>query len=51
VVAAHSGKVTVWSKEGVGSTFTLRLPAIRNTPAADGTRAAGLAQPAREAVK
>jgi two-component system sensor histidine kinase SenX3 len=51
VVAAHGGKVTVWSKEGVGSTFTLRLPAIRNTPAADGTPAAGLAQPAREAVK
>jgi two-component system, OmpR family, sensor histidine kinase SenX3 len=51
VVAAHSGKVTVWSKEGVGSTFTLRLPAIRNTPTADGKPAAGLAQPAREAVK
>jgi two-component system, OmpR family, sensor histidine kinase SenX3 len=51
VVAAHGGKVTVWSKEGVGSTFTLRLPAIRSTPAADGTPAAGLAQPAREAVK
>ena len=51
VVAAHGGKVTVWSKEGVGSTFTLRLPAIRNTPAADGSPAAGLAQPAREAVK
>src|SRR5215468_10381946 len=50
VVAAHSGKVTVWSKEGVGSTFTLSLPAIRNTPA-DGSPAAGLAQPAREAVK
>jgi two-component system, OmpR family, sensor histidine kinase SenX3 len=51
VVAAHSGKVTVWSKEGQGSTFTLRLPAIRSTPAADGTSAAGLAQPVREAVK
>jgi two-component system, OmpR family, sensor histidine kinase SenX3 len=51
VVAAHGGKITVWSKEGVGSTFTLRLPAIRNTPTADGNPAAGLAQPAREAVK
>jgi two-component system sensor histidine kinase SenX3 len=51
VVAAHGGKVTVWSKEGVGSTFTLRLPAIKDTPTADGTPAAGLAQPAREAVK
>ncbi len=26
VTAAHSGKVTVVSKEGAGSTFTLRLP-------------------------
>jgi two-component system, OmpR family, sensor histidine kinase SenX3 len=51
VVAAHSGKVTVWSKEGEGSTFGLRLPAIRMTPTADGTSAAGLAQPVREAVK
>jgi two-component system, OmpR family, sensor histidine kinase SenX3 len=51
VVAAHSGKVTVWSKEGQGSTFSLRLPAIRMTPTADGTSAAGLAQPVREAVK
>ena len=51
VVAAHSGKVTVWSKEGVGSTFTLRLPVMRNTPTADGNPAAGLAQPVREAAK
>ena len=51
VVAAHSGKITVWSREGVGSTFTLRLPAMRNTPTADGNPAAGLAQPVREAVK
>jgi two-component system sensor histidine kinase SenX3 len=26
VMAAHGGKVTVTSKEGAGSTFTLRLP-------------------------
>ncbi len=26
VMAAHGGKVKVWSKEGAGSTFTLRLP-------------------------
>jgi two-component system sensor histidine kinase SenX3 len=51
VVAAHNGKVTVWSKEGQGSTFTLHLAAIRSTPTADGAPAAGLAQPVREAVK
>jgi two-component system sensor histidine kinase SenX3 len=26
VMAAHRGKVTVWSQEGVGSTFTLQMP-------------------------
>lgn len=28
VAVAHNGEVTVWSKEGSGSTFTLRLPAF-----------------------
>ena len=32
----HGGDVTVWSVEGEGSTFTLRLPAYRPT-AEDGT--------------
>jgi two-component system, OmpR family, sensor histidine kinase SenX3 len=51
VMAAHGGKVTVWSKEGVGSTFTLRLPILTSPTAADGSAVAGHAQPAREAVK
>ena len=32
VTAAHGGVVTVASKEGAGSTFTLRLPAMPGTP-------------------
>jgi len=51
VVAAPNGKVTVWSEEGQGSTFTQHQPAIMSTPAADGVPAAGLAQPVREVVK
>ncbi len=39
VVAAHGGKVTVWSREGVGSTFTLRLPVLAKPPAANGSPA------------
>jgi len=51
VVAAHGGTVTVWSKEGVGSTFTLRLPVLNSSPDAGGSPPAGAAQPLREAVK
>src|SRR5690606_37799842 len=39
VAAAHAGEVSVWSKEGSGSTFTLRLPAF-----------GGQAIPARPAI-
>ncbi|WP_203989893.1 sensor histidine kinase [Sphaerisporangium rufum] len=31
VAVAHGGEVSVWSKEGSGSTFTLRLPAFGGT--------------------
>jgi two-component system, OmpR family, sensor histidine kinase SenX3 len=51
VVAAHGGNVTVWSKEGVGSTFTFRLPVLTDTPHTGGSPAAGPAELAREAVK
>ena len=51
-MAAHGGKVTVWSKEGEGSTFTLRLPALRIAHAPrPGAPPPATQQPAREAVK
>jgi two-component system sensor histidine kinase SenX3 len=50
VMAAHRGKVTVWSQEGVGSTFTLQMP-VSKPPAAGGSQASGSAQSVREAVK
>ncbi len=51
VMAAHRGKVTVWSEEGVGSTFTLQMPIVSKTPTAGGRSAGGHAQHVREAVK
>jgi two-component system, OmpR family, sensor histidine kinase SenX3 len=51
VTAAHRGKVTVWSKEGAGSTFTLRLPVHREPEATEDAGEAAAAQPTREAVK
>jgi two-component system sensor histidine kinase SenX3 len=34
VMAAHGGTVSVWSREGEGSTFTLRLPVLASSPPA-----------------
>jgi two-component system, OmpR family, sensor histidine kinase SenX3 len=54
VTAAHGGRVTVWSKEGAGSTFTLRLPLRSSGAVRDGRHLethVDTARPAREAAK
>ena len=38
VAAGHGGEATVWSDEGTGSTFTLRLPAAAHAPEIRPTR-------------
>ena len=47
VTAAHSGSVSVWSREGAGSTFTLRLPLRSRHSGVSGTDHDGEDQPAR----
>src|SRR6266516_3162258 len=50
VMAAHGGKVTVWSKEGAGSTFTLTLPLRPAAAALSAGPVHAIAQSARETV-
>jgi two-component system sensor histidine kinase SenX3 len=40
IVGNHGGQVTVWSRQGAGSTFTIRLPADPPRPATDATQEA-----------
>jgi len=35
IVGNHGGEVSVWSRPGAGSTFTVRLPAVVTEPAAE----------------
>jgi two-component system sensor histidine kinase SenX3 len=51
VTAAHGGKVTVWSKVGEGSTFTLGIPLARRSRAPGDRALQSAASSAREAVK
>ncbi len=50
IMNAHAGKVTVWSEEGVGSTFTLQLPLRSRASGISGGPVQALGHTAREAV-
>ncbi|NED53932.1 HAMP domain-containing histidine kinase, partial [Micromonospora aurantiaca] len=47
VTGKHGGDVTVWSKEGHGSTFTIRLPLLD----APSRPAAGAEQPPQDIAR
>ncbi len=47
VTAAHGGSVSVWSREGAGSTFTLRFPLRSRHSVPGGTEDGSEDQPAR----
>ncbi len=50
VASNHGGEVTVWSRPGQGSTFTLRLPEMEGQDAEDDAVAPGSASRKRPAV-